>query len=76
MRRNKYADLFVVKLAFIVEDNLSDRLCDLERENDDIFLAKLPDGLPLACAVQFDALIKPDAIPILRSPFRLSKTEQ
>ena len=77
VRRNDYAELFLVKIAsYLVNDNAPNWLCDLIHEYADIFPAKLPDGLPPARAVQFDVEMKPDAIPSSRAPFLLSKTKQ
>ncbi|CCI10794.1 unnamed protein product [Albugo candida] len=42
----------------------------------DVFPNNLPDGLPTSRRVEFDLIMKPDAIPINRAPFLLSKVER
>lgn len=55
---------------------LSGAIARLLQDYADCFPKELPNELPVSRAVQFALVMKPDAHPSPRAPFRLSKTEQ
>ena len=57
-------------------DTIPQSITTLLNEFKDVFPETLPDGLPSSRRVDFDLIMKPDAVPSNRAPFRLSKVEQ
>ena len=73
-----YDEVYRVKICAVMteSDTIPQSITTILNEFKDVFSETLPDGLPPSRRVNFDLIMKPDAVPSNRVPFSLSKVEQ